>query len=118
MASGEAFLKFSNVKKTYDQQTLVVKDFSLEVARGEFITLLGPSGSGKTTCLMMLAGFEDVTSGEILINGRDITSIPPYRRNIGMVFQQYALFPHMTIHENLAYPLKIRKQTREQIEQR
>ena len=62
-----AFLKFSNVKKTYDQQTRVVKDFSLDVARGEFITLLGPSGSGKTTCLMMLAGFEDVTSGEILI---------------------------------------------------
>ncbi|HLT03578.1 MAG TPA: ABC transporter ATP-binding protein [Pseudomonas sp.] len=104
-----AFLKFSNVKKTYDQQTLVVKDFSLDVARGEFITLLGPSGSGKTTCLMMLAGFEDVTSGEILINGRNITSIPPYRRNIGMVFQQYALFPHMTIRENLAYPLKLRK---------
>lgn len=104
-----AFLKFSNVKKTYDHRTLVVKDFSLDVARGEFITLLGPSGSGKTTCLMMLAGFEDVTSGEILINGRNITSIPPYRRNIGVVFQQYALFPHMTIRENLAYPLTLRK---------
>ena len=113
-----AFLTFSNVKKTYDQQTLVVKDFSLEVARGEFITLLGPSGSGKTTCLMMLAGFEDVTSGEILINGRNITSIPPYRRNIGMVFQQYALFPHMTLRENLAYPLKLRKRPAAEIRAR
>ncbi|MBE7926384.1 ABC transporter ATP-binding protein [Pseudomonas saudiphocaensis] len=117
-AGDRPFLQFRNVKKTYDHKTLVVEDFNLNVAKGEFITLLGPSGSGKTTCLMMLAGFEDVTSGEILINGRPITSIAPYRRNIGMVFQQYALFPHMTIHENLAYPLKIRKQTREQIEQR
>ena len=108
-AGNEAFLRFTNVKKTYDHKTLVVKDFNLNVAKGEFITLLGPSGSGKTTCLMMLAGFEDVTSGEILINGRNVTSIAPYDRNIGMVFQQYALFPHMTIRENLAYPLKIRK---------
>lgn len=111
----EAFLRFTNVKKTYDHKTLVVKDFNLNVAKGEFITLLGPSGSGKTTCLMMLAGFEDVTSGEILINGRNVTSIAPYARNIGMVFQQYALFPHMTIRENLAYPLKIRKMSRDAI---
>ncbi|CAD5106057.1 ABC transporter ATP-binding protein [Zestomonas carbonaria] len=109
------FLQFTNVKKTYDHKTLVVKDFNLDVAKGEFITLLGPSGSGKTTCLMMLAGFEDVTSGEILINGRQVTSIAPYQRNIGMVFQQYALFPHMTIRENLAYPLKIRKKSKEEI---
>ena len=111
----DAFLRFINVKKTYDHKSLVVKDFNLDVAKGEFITLLGPSGSGKTTCLMMLAGFEDVTSGEILINGRNVTSIAPYSRNIGMVFQQYALFPHMTIRENLAYPLKLRKKSREQI---
>jgi len=108
----DAFLRFIAVKKTYDHKSLVVKDFNLDVAKGEFITLLGPSGSGKTTCLMMLAGFEDVTSGEILINGRSITDIAPYHRNIGMVFQQYALFPHMTIRENLAYPLKLRKQSR------
>jgi len=99
-------LRFIAVKKTYDQKTLVVKDFNLDVAKGEFITLFGPSGSGKTTCLMVLAGFEDVTSGEILINGRSVT---------GMVFQQYALFPHMVIRENLAYPLKLRKQSRETI---
>nr|MBF0682298.1 ABC transporter ATP-binding protein [Pseudomonas sp.] len=112
------FLQFRNVKKTYDHRNLVVQDFNLEVARGEFVTLLGPSGSGKTTCLMMLAGFEDVTSGEILINGRPVNSIAPYRRNIGMVFQQYALFPHMTIAENLAYPLKVRKQPRDEIRRR
>lgn len=114
-AGNDAFLRFTNVKKTYDHKTLVVKDFNLNVAKGEFITLLGPSGSGKTTCLMMLAGFEDVTSGEILINGRNVTSIAPYDRNIGMVFQQYALFPHMTIRENLAYPLKIRKLPKDEI---
>jgi putative spermidine/putrescine transport system ATP-binding protein len=117
-AGDKAFLQFTNVKKTYDHKNLVVKDFNLDVAKGEFITLLGPSGSGKTTCLMMLAGFEDVTSGEILINGRSVTSIAPYDRNIGMVFQQYALFPHMTIRENLAYPLKIRKQGKEIISQK
>jgi len=111
----DAFLRFIAVKKTYDHKSLVVKDFNLDVRKGEFITLLGPSGSGKTTCLMMLAGFEDVTSGEILINGRSVTDIAPYHRNIGMVFQQYALFPHMTIRENLAYPLKLRKQSRDAI---
>jgi len=114
-AGSDAFLRFIAVKKTYDHKSLVVKDFNLDVAKGEFITLLGPSGSGKTTCLMMLAGFEDVTSGEILINGRSVTDIAPYHRNIGMVFQQYALFPHMTIRENLAYPLKLRKLSRETI---
>jgi len=114
-AGSDAFLRFIAVKKTYDHKSLVVKDFNLDVAKGEFITLLGPSGSGKTTCLMMLAGFEDVTSGEILINGRSVTDIAPYHRNIGMVFQQYALFPHMTIRENLAYPLKLRKLSRENI---
>jgi len=114
-AGDKPFLQFTNVKKTYDHKTLVVKDFNLDVAKGEFITLLGPSGSGKTTCLMMLAGFEDVTSGEILINGRSVTSIAPYARNIGMVFQQYALFPHMTLRENLAYPLKIRKRPKDEI---
>ncbi|WP_405119299.1 ABC transporter ATP-binding protein [Pseudomonas leptonychotis] len=115
LAGDTPFLQFTNVKKTYDHKNLVVKDFNLDVAKGEFITLLGPSGSGKTTCLMMLAGFEDVTSGEILINGSSVTSIAPYERNIGMVFQQYALFPHMTLRENLAYPLKIRKQPKDVI---
>lgn len=112
------FLKFTNVKKTYDQKSLVVKDFSLDVKQGEFVTLLGPSGSGKTTVLMMLAGFENVTSGAITISGHPITKTAPYKRNIGMVFQNYALFPHMTVAENLAYPLKVRKMPKAQVAER
>ena len=103
-----AFLEFDDVKKSYDQKSLVVKGFDIKVAQGEFITLLGPSGSGKTTVLMMLAGFESVTSGTISIRGQSINRIAPYKRNIGMVFQNYALFPHMTVAENLAYPLSVR----------
>lgn len=110
-----SYLCFSNIQKSYDQKTLVVKDFSLDVAKGEFLTLLGPSGSGKTTVLMMIAGFESVTSGEILLDGVPITRTAPYKRNIGMVFQNYALFPHMSIAENLAYPLKVRKMPKEKI---
>ena len=104
-----AFLSFRNVKKTYDRRSLVVRDFNLDVRRGEFVTLLGPSGSGKTTVLMMLAGFEHVTSGDISIDGVSVTRSAPYERNIGVVFQNYALFPHMTVNENLAYPLKVRR---------
>ena len=107
-SGAEDFLVFDDVKKSYDQRALVVKGFSMDVREGEFITLLGPSGSGKTTVLMMLAGFESVTSGDIRLSGRSITRIAPYRRNIGMVFQNYALFPHMTVAENLAYPLSVR----------
>lgn len=110
------YLCFSNIQKSYDQKTLVVKDFSLNVAKGEFLTLLGPSGSGKTTVLMMVAGFESVTSGDILLNGVPITRTAPYKRNIGMVFQNYALFPHMSIAENLAYPLKVRKMSKAKID--
>src|SRR5690606_8410071 len=112
----DAFLKFSHVRKTYDQKSLVVDDFNLAVNQGEFITLLGPSGSGKTTVLMMLAGFENVTSGHITVDGQSITRIPPHKRNIGMVFQNYALFPHMTVAENLAYPLKVRHMPKQQIQ--
>ncbi len=109
------FLRFVDVKKSYDRKTLVVNGFSLDVAKGEFITLLGPSGSGKTTILMLLAGFESVTGGDIEIDGVPVTRIAPYDRNIGVVFQNYALFPHMTISENLAYPLKARKMRRSTI---
>ena len=110
--SNGSFLQFRNVKKSYDQKTLVVKDFNLDVAKGEFITLLGPSGSGKTTVLMMLAGFESITSGDITIQGESIKKTAPYRRNIGMVFQSYALFPHLTVAENLGYPLGVRKMSK------
>ena len=107
----EQYVRFVNVKKSYDNKNLVVKNFNLDIRKGEFVTLLGPSGSGKTTCLMMLAGFEDVTSGAIEIAEQSVQDIAPYHRNIGMVFQHYALFPHMTIAENLAYPLKVRKKS-------
>ena len=105
------YVTFSNVQKSYDGETLVVKDLNLAIAQGEFLTMLGPSGSGKTTCLMMLAGFETPTHGEIALDGQPINHIAPYKRDIGMVFQNYALFPHMTVFENLAFPLKVRKFT-------
>ena len=80
-----------------------------DIGKGEFVTLLGPSGSGKTTTLMMLAGFEVPTHGEIYLAGRPIKNMPPHKRDIGMVFQNYALFPHMTIEENVAFPLSVRR---------
>lgn len=108
-ASNDAFVEFERVQKSYDGETLVVKDLNLSMPKGEFLTMLGPSGSGKTTCLMMLAGFETATHGDIRLGGISINNIPPHKRGIGMVFQNYALFPHMTIAENLAFPLEVRK---------
>jgi putative spermidine/putrescine transport system ATP-binding protein len=101
-------VSFTEVNKTYDGHALVVRDLNLEIRRGEFLTLLGPSGSGKTTTLMMLAGFESPTTGEISLAGVPITRTPPHKRNFGMVFQNYALFPHMTVEQNVAYPLSVR----------
>src|SRR6266853_5385581 len=102
------FIAFHDVDKTYDGSHFVVEGLNLQVARGEFLSLLGPSGSGKTTTLMMLAGFETPTAGEILLEGKPLSRVPPYQRNIGMVFQNYALFPHMTIAENIGFPLSVR----------
>jgi iron(III) transport system ATP-binding protein len=99
-------VQFVGVSKSFDGVTRVVRDLDLDIMRGEFLTLLGPSGSGKTTTLMMLAGFEAATAGEILLDGRPITRVPPHRRNIGVVFQNYALFPHMSVAENVAFGLK------------
>ncbi len=112
------FVRFAGVKKTYDGQQLVVKDLHLEIAKGEFLTLLGPSGSGKTTTLMMLAGFETPTDGDIQLNGQSLTTMPPHKRGLGFVFQNYALFPHMTVAENLAFPLEVRKTGRGEIRDR
>ncbi|MGO4917777.1 ABC transporter ATP-binding protein [Pseudogemmobacter sp. W21_MBD1_M6] len=106
--NGDAFVAFDRVQKSYDGENLVVKDLNLSIGKGEFLTMLGPSGSGKTTCLMMLAGFETATHGEITLDGKPINNIPPHKRGIGMVFQNYALFPHMTVGENLAFPLEVR----------
>jgi putative spermidine/putrescine transport system ATP-binding protein len=104
----DAFVAFDRVQKSYDGVSLVVKDLNLSIAKGEFLTMLGPSGSGKTTCLMMLAGFETATNGEIRLDGTNINMVPPHKRGIGMVFQNYALFPHMTVGENLSFPLEVR----------
>ncbi len=103
------FVRFKGVTKTYDGVNLVVKQLDLDIARGEFLTLLGPSGSGKTTTLMMLAGFEQPTSGDIMLNGTTLTELPPHKRGLGFVFQNYALFPHMSVAENVAFPLEVRR---------
>jgi len=102
--ANDALVRFVGVQKTYDGVNRVVEQLDLDIVRGEFLTLLGPSGSGKTTTLMMLAGFEAPTAGEILLEGRSIGKLPPHRREIGMVFQHYALFPHMTVAENVGFP--------------
>jgi len=103
-----AAVRFEQVQKSYDGRVLVVKNLNLDIAPGEFLTMLGPSGSGKTTCLMMLAGFEPATHGEIFLDDQPINNVPPHKRGIGMVFQNYALFPHMSVAENLAFPLELR----------
>ena len=104
----DGFVEFDRVQKSYDGEILVVKDLNLSIGKGEFLTMLGPSGSGKTTCLMMLAGFETATNGAIRLDGQNINEVPPHKRGIGMVFQNYALFPHMTVGENLSFPLEVR----------
>ena len=103
------------MQKSYDGETLVIKDLNLDVDKGQFLTMLGPSGSGKTTCLMMLAGFEPATHGEIYLDSKPINSVPPHKRGIGMVFQNYALFPHMSVAENLAFPLHVRRFSKSEI---
>jgi len=118
MSQKDSFVRFEKVDKSYDGEILVVKDLNVDVPQGEFLTLLGPSGSGKTTTLMMLAGFETPTSGEIYLEGEPISSIPPYKRGIGMVFQNYALFPHMTVRENLSFPLEVRKLSKSDTEEK
>ncbi|PMN90186.1 ABC transporter ATP-binding protein [Enterovibrio norvegicus] len=116
--SGSPFVRFDNVQKSYDGRSLVVKGFDLDIQQGEFITLLGPSGSGKSTVLMMMAGFEQPTHGEIYLNNQPIKTLPPHKRGIGLVFQNYALFPHMTVEENLAFPLQVRNLSKSDTEKK
>lgn len=110
-------LSLINVNK-YFKNVHAVKDVSFEVDEGEFVSLLGPSGCGKTTTLRMVAGFEEVSSGTVRLAGRDVTLDPPFRRNTGMVFQNYALFPHMTVEQNIAFGLRMRKVDKAQIPDR
>src|SRR5690606_24501233 len=117
MAVQNGAIAFERIRKEYGDNT-AVDDLTLTIEPGEFFTLLGPSGSGKTTTLMMLAGFTSPTSGRIIVDGVDIAHTPPDQRNIGVVFQDYALFPHMTVRENLAFPLEMRKETKDVAEER
>jgi spermidine/putrescine ABC transporter ATP-binding subunit len=116
-ASRSGQLMLSRLSKRYPNQ-VAVDALDLEVKAGEFLTLLGPSGSGKTTTLMMVAGFTPPSAGDILLNGRSIARLAPERRNIGVVFQNYALFPHMTVADNVGFPLKMRRHSRAAIEEK
>ncbi|WP_448811017.1 ABC transporter ATP-binding protein [Agromyces bauzanensis] len=108
-------IRLERVTKDYGLATPAVDDISLTIEPGEFMTLLGPSGSGKTTTLNLIAGFETLTSGTVSFNDREVSALPPHKRNLGMLFQSYALFPHMTVAQNVAYPLRERRMPKEQI---
>ena len=113
-----ATISFRHINKVYDNKVQAVFDFNLEVADKEFIVLVGPSGCGKSTTLRMLAGLEEITSGEIYIDDKLINSVEPKNRDIAMVFQNYALYPHMTVYKNIAFGLKLRKIPSEEIDKR
>ncbi|MBR4493992.1 MAG: ATP-binding cassette domain-containing protein, partial [Clostridiales bacterium] len=113
-----ASLSFQHVYKKYDGGVVAVSDFNLEVADKEFVILVGPSGCGKSTTLRMLAGLEDISEGEIYIEDRLINDVLPKDRDIAMVFQNYALYPHMTVYENMAFSLKLRKEKKEVIDKK
>ncbi len=115
---GGAYLRLSNVTKSYDGRSNAVDAISIDLARGQFVTFLGPSGSGKTTTLMMIAGFELPSAGTIELDGRDLIGRRPYERNIGVVFQSYALFPHMSAAKNVGFPLKMRRVPSQEIGKR
>ncbi|MCS7038884.1 MAG: ABC transporter ATP-binding protein, partial [Caldilineales bacterium] len=110
-------IRFVNVSRHFGE-VKAVDNISLDIADGEFFTLLGPSGSGKTTSLRMIAGFERPTSGRIYLHGRDVSQLPPYERDVNTVFQDYALFPHMTVAENVGYGLMIKKVPKAERERR
>src|SRR3712207_6320360 len=102
----DIILQLKNVNKIFGD-VRVIKDVNLDIEKGKFITFLGPSGCGKTTLLRMIAGFYETDEGEILLSGKRINDIPPYKRNTPMVFQEYALFPHMNVYDNVSYGLKL-----------
>jgi len=111
-----ATLSLENVTKQFGKKVIAVKNFNLEVQDREFLVLLGPSGCGKTTAMRMVAGLEEVTDGRIFIGDRDITDLPPRKRNISMIFQNYAVWPHMTVYENIAYALKLKRKSKVEID--
>lgn len=109
MNESNNIIELKSVRKEFDDETIAVDNFNLEVKKGEFVTFLGPSGCGKTTTLRMIAGFELPTSGEILLNGEDISKLPPNKRPVNTVFQKYALFPHLNVYENIAFGLRLKR---------
>lgn len=113
----DSFLNIRNIRKTYGS-VIAVEDVTLDIAKGEFLTFLGPSGSGKSTTLFALAGFEAPTSGEIILDGQPLLDIPSHKRNIGMVFQRYTLFPHLSVAENVAFPLRVRRRPAAEIKRK
>ncbi|MFP4132783.1 MAG: ABC transporter ATP-binding protein [Halothece sp.] len=113
-----AKLQLKNLRKEYNPKTIPIQDLSVDVEDGEFLTFVGPSGCGKSTTLRMIAGLEEPTKGNVIINGQSVNNVPPGDRNVAMVFQSYALYPHMTVAENIASPLKIRKTPSGEIQKR
>ena len=113
-----SYLTLAGIQKRFPNGFVAVSDFDLAMEKGEFVSFLGPSGCGKTTTLRMIAGFEQPTRGSVVLDGTDITDRPPNRRNVGMVFQAYALFPNMTVADNISFGLKVRKRDKASIARR
>jgi len=116
MSANENIIELIDVRKVFEDDTVAVESFNLQIKKGEFVTFLGPSGCGKTTTLRMIAGFEIPTSGKILLNGEDISKLPPNKRPVNTVFQKYALFPHLNVYENIAFGLRLKKEERMVVE--
>ena len=118
MENTENIIELRHLKKCYEPDKPVIEDFNLTIKKGEFVTFLGPSGCGKTTILRMIAGFEEPTEGEILLHGKDISKLPPNERQVNTVFQNYALFPHLNIYDNIAFGLRQKKVPKDQIREK
>ena len=119
MSENNVLIQMKDLTRTFeDDGTTIVKDFSLDVNRGEFVTFLGPSGCGKTTILRMLGGFDKPTTGSIILDGKDITKLPPNERPINTVFQKYALFPHLNVYDNIAFGLKLKGLSKEEMKKK
>lgn len=111
-------IEIKNIVKTFDKNQVVLKGISLDIEENEFVTLLGPSGCGKTTLLRIIAGFLEPDSGQVLMNGENIASVPSYKRDVNTVFQHYALFPHLDVYDNIAFGLNIKKEPKDIINQK
>ena len=118
MMSVENIIELKGIKKRFEDNFEAVKDFNLQVKKGEFVTFLGPSGCGKTTLLRLIAGFQTASEGELYIGGKEITQIPPHRRPVNTVFQKYALFPHLNVYDNIAFGLKLKKMPKAEMEKK